>query len=147
MTIQQLAEELSKEYKKILQDKNKIASGALYNFTYTAEFKDGHFLVYFTLPDYWKYVEEGRAPGKIPPLEAIKQWIQVKPLIPTPDKYGKVPTNEQLAFLISKKIGRDGIPATHSLQEAIYNKIPLVDEFINTFTEAIYKDIFDELNK
>lgn len=147
MTINDIARELADEYKRLLQNKNKIATGTLYNFTYEAEFRDGHFLVYFNLPNYWKYVEEGRKAGKMPPIESIKQWIQVKPLIPQPDKYGKIPTNDQLAYLVARKIGRDGIPATHSLQEAIYNNEPLIDDFLSEFTGAIYKDIFDELDK
>ena len=36
------------------------------------------------------------------PKEAILQWIKIKPVIPRPDENGKIPTPEQLAFLIGR---------------------------------------------
>jgi hypothetical protein len=44
------------------------------------------------LPEYWKYVEDGRKSGKYPPLETIKKWIEVKPVLPRPLANGKLPT-------------------------------------------------------
>lgn len=95
-----------------------------------------------TLEHYWKYVEFGRQgkdssplkaypgaypPGKaaFPPMNAILEWIKVKPVIPRPDVNGRIPTQKQLAFLIGRKIWTEGIepfPALHRTQEEL-NKI------------------------
>ena len=57
--------------------------------------------------DYWKWAEYGRKPGKFPPIEKIKEWIKVKPILPRPTD-GKLPTENQLAFLIARKIATKG---------------------------------------
>lgn len=79
----------------------------------------GTFEVSLRLQDYWKYVERGRKPGKWPPRSAILQWIRVKPVAPRPDKNGRVPTENQLAFLIARKIGTKGIKPTPALVETL----------------------------
>lgn len=70
------------------------------------------------LEDYWKYVEYGRRAGKRPPIDAIEKWIEAKPVIPTPDANGDIPTPHSLAYLIARKIGLEGTTPRHALQEA-----------------------------
>ena len=53
------------------------------------------------LQEYWKYVEEGTKPHW-PPPSAILHWITIKPVLPRPDKNGRIPTPKQLAFLIGR---------------------------------------------
>lgn len=50
---------------------------------------------------YWGW-EHGRAPGLMPPREAIEKWIEAKGIIPTGI------SKSSLAFLIQRKIGREG---------------------------------------
>ena len=74
------------------------------------------------LQDYWKYIEDGRKPGKFPPVGAIMKWIEVKPIIPRPNDFGKIPKPNQLAFLIGRKIKDDGIkpfPALKTTREEL----------------------------
>ena len=56
-----------------------------------------------------------------PPPSAILKWIMAKPVLPRPMKNGKLPTPQQLAFLIGRKIavfGTEGIPdLTDSVQD------------------------------
>ncbi len=47
-------------------------------------------------------LETGRKPGKMPPTEPIKQWIEQRGIQP-PDI-----SQDSLAFLIARKIGREG---------------------------------------
>lgn len=70
------------------------------------------------LEDYWKYVEYGRRAGKRPPIDAIEKWIEAKPVIPTPDANGRVPSTHSLAYLIARKIGIEGTTPRHALREA-----------------------------
>lgn len=66
------------------------------------------FEVTLTLPDYWYNVEFGRKPCPPSrhwlPVDRLIEWIKVKPVIPRPDKNGRIPTVKQLAFLINRAI-------------------------------------------
>ena len=81
--------------------------------------------------NYVEDVEDGRKPGKRPPTYDILKWIMIKPLKVRNLKTGKfMSTNlkslERIAYLISKKIGKYGTPATNFYAEAFieeYNKL------------------------
>ena len=108
-------------YKNKLVDNNINASNTLHDNASTVIEVNGLTLsVSFNLEDYWKYVEYGRRPGKRPPIDAIEQWIKVKPIVPDPIN-GKIPSTRQLAFLISRKIGREGTRAQRPLESAVYS--------------------------
>ena len=84
-----------------LQANGTNASYDLYNsFQKIIEVGEDSFSVKIQLEDYWKYVEEGRGPGKYPPPDAIRSWIEVKPVVPQADMNGRTPTVQQLTFLI-----------------------------------------------
>lgn len=63
---------------------------------------DGY-TVSIDLNDYWKYVENDTRPHW-PPRAAILNWVKIKPCIPRPDNKGRIPTQEQLAYLIRRRI-------------------------------------------
>lgn len=108
------------EYKKRLAENDKRASSTLIN---SVQFVYNHqgnkYEVNLSLVDYWKYVENGRRPGKFPPVNKILQWIRIKPILPYPDKNGRLPTENQLAFLISRKIANEGIEAGNYLEDTV----------------------------
>ena len=52
--------------------------------------------------DYTEYLEDGRKPGKFPPIDKIKQWIVDKPIA-----YSDISLSS-LAFLIARKISKEG---------------------------------------
>ena len=54
--------------------------------------------------DYTYYMQHGRKAGKMPPIQAIEQWILARGLRPIQEK---MKTNA-LAWAIAKKIARDG---------------------------------------
>ena len=84
--------------------------------TSTVEVNGTTYSVVLNLQEYWKYVEEGTRPHW-PPPSAILHWIEVKPVIPRPDEKGRIPTPKQLAYLIGRKIAREGTKGTHDLRE------------------------------
>lgn len=96
------------------------------------------------LEEYWKYVEYGRKPGKFPPPSAILKWIEVKPIIPRPDSRGRFPSPKSLAFLIGRKIKREGIEPTPVL-EATAEQVNA--KFMQAIREALKKDFGDALMK
>lgn len=95
----------------ILHD--RIATGDLLNSVEVrVEYNGAEYEVKMDLADYWRYVEMDTKPHW-PPRSAILKWIQAKPVLPRPMKNGKLPTPEQLAFLIQRKIavfGTEGHP-------------------------------------
>lgn len=106
-------------YRRLSYQGDSVASGRLVNslgsFVVSGE---GTYELFLRLEDYWKYVEYGRGPGKFPPLEKIKEWIDVKPVIPTVYN-GKLPTVDQLAYLIGRKIATEGIQPKNYLQNTL----------------------------
>lgn len=113
--LETLGEQIIDVYRRKLYEGKTNATGLLGNsLSCIVKTEDGIYDLYLSIQDYWKYVEYGRQPGKFPPLDAIKQWIQIKPVIPDA-RTGKIPTIEQLTYLISRSIALNGIPAKNYL--------------------------------
>lgn len=107
------------------------------------------FSVYLQLQDYWQYLERGtrmqgpyRQRGKFPPLAPIENWIRVKPVIPYKGKDGRIPKPKQLAFLIARKIWRDGTRPFWFLRDTLAEI-----NIEKAATEALKRDIGDWLQK
>lgn len=143
--LNEYAQGLVENYKAALGAESINASGELANSVkYIIDDKvKGRFEVKLELLEYWKYVEYGRKAGKMPPISAIKQWIEVKPIIPRPNKNGKLPTINQLAYLISRKIGLEGTKGRGVLGERIENTNRVFWEDIE---DAILKDLGIQLD-
>lgn len=91
------------------------------------------FEVSLNLQEHWKYLEYGskgtesspagaRYSAHFPPMDAIANWIKVKPIIPRPDDNGNIPTIKQLSYLISRKIltkGQEPFPALATTVEEL----------------------------
>lgn len=86
---------------------------------------------------YWKYLEEGTRPHW-PPRNAILNWVEIKPVIPRPDQNGIKPTNNQLAFLISRKIAKHGTEGTHGFETTREAVLPMYYEKIE---QALAEDV------
>lgn len=109
---------------------------------------DGKYLtVSIQLEEYYKYVENGRKAGKFPPVEKIKEWIKVKPVLPY-TKGKRLPNENQLAYLIGRKIAREGTRANPFLEPTIRD-FKLVDKIyaaVNSMlTNEINKAVSEEL--
>lgn len=136
---------LVEEYKDALILNNVNASDNLYNSVrYILEANDKSISVSLNLADYYIYVENGRRAGKMPPVDKIERWIEVKPVLPTPSNNGRIPTVRQLAYLISRKIGLEGIKPKPLLRQSITNVWDVFEEYIS---EAITKDVENNINE
>lgn len=121
--LRQTLEEYAQEVRNLYQDKlienDRIASGKLLNSVeYRVDFNNNIYSVNLQLQKYWKYIEFGTSPH-FPPVNKILEWVKIKPVLPRPDKNGKIPTPKQLAFLIARKISKVGTKGTNDLDEAI----------------------------
>lgn len=116
-TIQTIVDEFMYAYASAIIDTDHSATGNLaLNQEKIIQYDGRYFSIYLSLEDYWKYLEYGTKPH-FPPLEKIKEWIRIKPVVPLPQANEKLPTENQLAFLIGRKISREGTPATHLLED------------------------------
>lgn len=104
---------------------------------------DSGYEVVMNLNDYWKYVENGTRPH-FPPPDKILTWIQIKPIIPRPDALGRTPTENQLAYLIGRKIAREGTEGTHDLEKTKDAIIPFYRERI---AQALGHDMENYIRK
>lgn len=100
--------------------------------------------VIMSLNDYWKYVEEDTHHKKFPPKEKILEWIQIKPIIPKPDALGRTPTENQLAYLIGRKIKNEGTEGSHDLAKT---KDELIPQFRERISAALGHDVLDYIAK
>lgn len=122
-----------------LEANQSNASYNLYNsFEKVIEVGEDYFKVSIYLADYWQYLENGRGPGKFPPVDKIKEWIEVKPINPTPLSNGKTPSVEQLSFLISRKIANEGTEAHPFFEPA---KEQTIREFEDKINQAVEEDV------
>lgn len=127
--LQRYAEEFINEARTNLGKNKSYASGKLGDtMRPLIEIGEDEFKVSIYLEDYWVYVENGRRAGaKRPPIEAIKEWIEVKPIV-REDRGNGIPTTEQLAFLISRSIGENGIepkPFFEPAKESVYKRFEI----------------------
>lgn len=137
-TLDEYAKKAEELYKRKLTDKGINASYKLLNSVETVVRRnDDTFTVTINLEDYWYYVENGRGPGKFPPIDKILEWVRIKPVIPYSDSRGRLPTEEQLAFLIARKISREGTEGRNVLFET-------VDELNRYYLPLLQKALDDD---
>ena len=134
------ARDLKELYQYNLNYDNAVASGELINSVrYLFEHNGSKYEVYLQLADYWKYVEYGRRSGKFPPVDKILNWIRVKPVIPRPFN-GKLPSEQQLAYLIGRKIALEGTKPRNILALTLEE---LNEEYDDKISEALTLDLSD----
>lgn len=133
--MEEMAIAIRNEYQDNLIRNDRIASGDLLNnIEYEVTRGDFTYTIYVKMRDYWYFVENGRKAGKWPPIQNILDWIKIKPVLPRPNAEGKLPTPQQLAFLIARKIGEEGTEGTQDLRKA-------TDTIWDTFEDRLYEAI------
>lgn len=149
---EQVAQELLKDYKNGLQDHK--ASGNLLAQLSMNIIQDGtKFEIRLEGPEYGIFLENGTKPH-FPPMENILQWIRIKPVLPRANANGKLPTDKQLAYLISRKISRVGTEGIHLFDKVVdqYNyterlALAIAQELTKEFDEEHIKDLFAPKSK
>lgn len=135
-------------YKERLETDGINASGSLSNtLSVNVEQNGVLYEVSFNINKYWRWLEEGRAPtqnnGNGELRRNILQWIRQKPVLPTPFN-GKLPTEEQLAYLISRKIHREGYEGKEPLKKTFEE----VEDMLKSDLEiAFAEDIAEDIEK
>lgn len=81
------------------------------------------------------FMESGRRPGGFPPIQAIENWIEIKPGLPSIF----VEKKRQFAFLIARKIAQQGITVPNE-----NNKGQVISSVVDDF---LANDIFDMIEE
>jgi len=116
---------------------------------YETEVNPNSFALSIEMEEYGVNVDRGRKPGKGIPVDVLKEWIRQKPIrlrdLKTGEFKPKTKSSEdQLSFLINRKIREKGIEATNFMTEpfeAEFKKLP--DEVV----EAYGLDVEELLNQ
>lgn len=134
------------DYRRFLDEVTKDNMPSYYELkkkiSFTLQVNDTVFEIEFNAPEYWKYAEFGRGPGKFPPLDKIEEWITRRKITPYPTKSGSVPTRPQLAYLIGRKIAKEGFEGSGFLQKSLKEQEDYWEERIS---DAVYMDIQAEI--
>ena len=85
-----------------------------------------------------EFMENGRSSGGFPPISAIENWIENKDSLPSIFREKK----KQFAFLIARKIAKDGIKVPNQ-----YNKGKVVSSVVDDFLANDIDDMINELGE
>ena len=133
--LHEYAETVRDLYKEKLVEADRLASEDLYNSIEAQVVVNGtEYLVQVRALDYWKYVEWDTKPHWVP-IQPLLRWVRVKPVLPRSG--GSVPRPEQLAYLIGRKIAREGTKGSHDLALA---STETNRRFRDAITEALAQD-------
>ena len=95
---------------------------------------------------YLQYVDEG-TDGFTPNIGALKRWIGEKPVTLKDAKGNTLPANDSnvnsLAYLIARKIDRDGIAPANFIGEVVERALPEIAEGIG---QPLKTDVTDNLD-
>lgn len=140
--IERCCNAMAERYKSILKSEGKYATGELVNsIDCIAEIQGKWVIISYLVADHWKYIENGRRAGaKMPPIDAIEKWIQIKNIVPKTDGT-KAPSTRQLAFVIARSIAENGIPATKAMARSIESSQSIIDDISGHLADQIQKYI------
>ena len=141
-----IANQIAQCYRDQLSRDGYRPEGALMNFQWKAEWNYELFSIEFILPPEWWYAENGRRPGRFPPISAMENFIRVRHIVPRAIK-GKVPSTHQLAYLFARKIARKGFSGKQSLNKALNAAEPIMDMLYQKIQDSLIVEPMVEITK
>lgn len=136
-----VAEEFADRYQNKLIGADKLATEKLAtNISYTIHIDDKTYDIVLNLKEYWKYVEYGRRKGaKRPPIKAIRDWIEVKGILPrATDKLSLEQAKRALPYAIANSISKNGIKPTYFVRDT---KAEVMNDFKTFIGDALKQDV------
>ena len=149
----EFAQEVKDRYRENLLDNGHYATGNLsnpQNIECLVTYNNATFSVSLRLQDYWQSIEKGRPPTKNKGdgslRRAILEWINVKRILPHPDKNGNLPTPQQLAYLISRSIHKYGTKSYRETKNGSEDLKHATEDVFREFEEKISKAVADDMD-
>ena len=145
------AENLVTALKANLEKHDSIASRKLFqSIRFDIKVFGSTYIFQVFMEDYWKWVDEGRPPGKMPPIDKLSRWIaqkgipirsQVSPL----KRKSKLSLSErvksknrQVAFLMARSIAKKGTEPTNFYSDVVNKKF--FDDLRSDIAKTLKKD-------
>lgn len=136
------ADDIVYRYKESLSENDRRATGELITSVHsTVTVNQTEYAIDLSLKDYYIFIENGTRPH-MPPVNKILEWVKVKPVLPRPNG-GKLPTEEQLAWMIAKKIEREGTEGSHDLERALTE----TEVWEQRIVDALDEDVLDAIDR
>lgn len=92
------------------------------------------------------FVDQGRRPGKFPPLLPILQWIREKPVSRFRSADGRFLSNNVRAFFIQRSIGKYGFGGNNFLNKAFEKALPIILDELGDAAAAFFEFQLDSKN-
>jgi len=127
--------------KKELQKLGKVATGGTYNSVHSVEeFSEKRSSSSVFADEAIDFIDKGRRKGgKFPPPDVIEEWVRQRGIVFRQDN-GKAMPVKVVAFLIGRKIARDGIEPTHVI-DRVFNKKSYKELIKRRLSKASLEDI------
>jgi hypothetical protein len=126
--------------KNILLRNGKVASGDLINsISYEVIQESNGFILRILANDTFTYVDEGRRPGKMPPVKPIVSWIKQKKI-----KFGNLSDNS-MGFIIARSIGEKGIKPMRLKKQLLDDFLTNKDKLLLAATEKDVEKALEQL--
>lgn len=145
MTVEEVlnryGQDLVQAMKDALHAKDAYASGQLESMMdYDVEATADGYTLYLVAPDYLKWLDQGTRPHWAP-IEPLQRWVWAKGIVPE-ERNGKLPTVEQLPYMIQHGIAEHGTEGIHQVN-AVANMV--LDRWIDQLEDAMLEDLGYEL--
>jgi hypothetical protein len=129
-TLQGIGNFILADMKVLIELNGAMATGRLLKEIRVNAIKDkDKYLLTLSYPFYGKFVDEGRRPGKMPPVKDIREWTRLKGI------------PESAAYPIAKKIGEKGTKGIN-FTEPFYDDIKVVADIMgDAFAKYIVKEL------
>lgn len=131
-----------------LQQNEQSASGNLEeSITFEVGQESGRVTLDILLADYYKFVDMGRAAGKMPPISKLRDWLRY------PNVKDRLGINglpdmklNGIAYLIARKIKREGTKGNHFFTNVI-EKSGIIDDTVEAIADAAVNDLSLAIDK
>lgn len=148
--LEEFGAEIVRDIGQSIKDKDLIASGNLSkqtSFDIQINLADQNYQFQLNMAPYWEALDKGRAAGKQPPTKEIKKWLQ-QPNVKS--KFGMENSDlslrtlkdyqlNGLAYVIARKIGREGTEATNFYSAVVTEE--RINQLVADLQEAAAVDL------
>ena len=153
--LEEFGAEVVRDIGQSIKDNNLVASGELsksVKFSIDVNLADERYTFQLDMAPHWSEVDEGRRAGGQPPTQAILKWLQypnVKSKLGKENRDLSLATFKDyelkgLAYVIARKIGREGTEATHFFSSVVTQE--RLDRLISDIGDAAVVDITAQIN-
>jgi hypothetical protein len=153
--LEEFGAEVVRDIGQSIKDNDLIASGNLsksVKFSIDVNLADERYTFQLDMAPHWAVVDEGRKAGKQPPVQSIMKWLKypnVKSKLGKENRDLSLKTFKDyelkgLAYVIARKIGKEGTEATHFFSSVVTQE--RLDRLIADIGDAAIVDITAQIN-